>query len=78
MLIVDSSAVVAMMLDERGADALAVRLAAEPEGQRLIAAPNYIEAGTTVPAGRRRDPLQAVADLNALFARLRYRHRVRQ
>jgi ribonuclease VapC len=66
MLIVDSSAVVAMMLSEPGADALAVRLAAEPQGQRLIAAPNYVEAGTVL-AGRRREPLQAIAHLDAFL-----------
>lgn len=66
MLIVDSSAVVAMMLSEPGADALAVRLAAEPQGQRLIAAPNYVEA-VTVLAGRRREPLQAIAHLDAFL-----------
>jgi ribonuclease VapC len=66
MLVIDSSAIVAMMLDERGADALAQRLAAEPRGERLMAAANYVEAGTVL-AGRRRDPLQGVADLDAFL-----------
>jgi ribonuclease VapC len=66
MLVIDSSAVVAMMLDECGADALAQRLAAEPRGGRLMAAANYVEAGTVL-AGRRRDPQQGVADLDAFL-----------
>jgi ribonuclease VapC len=66
MLVIDSSAIVAMMLDERGADALGQRLAAEPRGGRLMAAANYVEAGTVL-AGRRRDPQQGVADLDAFL-----------
>ncbi|MBU6408709.1 MAG: type II toxin-antitoxin system VapC family toxin [Alphaproteobacteria bacterium] len=66
MLIIDSSAVVAMMLDEPSADALAHRLAAEPRGGRLMAAANYVEAGTVL-AGRRRDPYQGIADLDAFL-----------
>lgn len=46
MLVVDSSAVVAMMFGEAGADDLAQRLAAEPHGGRVISAVNYVEAGT--------------------------------
>jgi ribonuclease VapC len=66
MIVIDSSAIVAMMLDEPGADALAQRLAAEPRGGRMIAAVNYVEAGTVL-AGRRRDPYQGVADLDAFL-----------
>ena len=66
MLVVDSSAVVAMMLGEVGADELAQRLAAEPCGRRVISAVNYVEAGTVL-AGRRRDPQQGVADLDAFL-----------
>lgn len=66
MIVIDSSAIVAMMLDEPGADALAARLAAEPLGGRIIAAVNYVEAGTVL-AGRRRDPYQAVVDLDTFL-----------
>ena len=66
MIVVDSSAVVAMMLDEPDADALAIRLAAEPPGGRLISAANYVEAGTVL-AGRQREPLQGVSDLDAFL-----------
>jgi ribonuclease VapC len=66
MLVIDSSAVVAMMLDERGADALAQRLAVESRGGRMMAAANYVEAGTVL-ASRRRDPQQGVADLDAFL-----------
>lgn len=67
MIVVDSSAVVAMMLGEASADALASRLAAEPRDERVISAANYVEAGTVL-AGRRRDPLQGVADLDDFLA----------
>lgn len=66
MLVIDSSAIVAMMLDEPGADALAQRLALEPRGARVISAANYVEAGTVL-AGRRRDPPEGVADLDAFL-----------
>jgi len=55
-----------MMLDEPGADALAVRLATEPPGARVISVANYVEAGTVL-AGRRREPVQGVADLDAFL-----------
>ena len=55
-----------MMLDEPGADALALRLAAEPRSGRMISAVNYVEAGTVL-AGRRRDPYQGVSDLDAFL-----------
>jgi len=58
-----------MMLDEPGADALAERLAAEPVGGRVIAAVNYVEAGTVL-AGRRRDSYQGVVDLDAFLENL--------
>ena len=66
MLVIDSSAIVAMMLGEPSADALALRLAGEPHGQRTISAVNYVEAGTVL-AGRRGDPYQGVADLDAFL-----------
>jgi ribonuclease VapC len=66
LIVVDSSAVVAMMLDEPGAGELANRLADEPPGERVISAANYVEAGTVL-AGRRRDPLEGVADLDAFL-----------
>ena len=66
MLIIDSSAVVAMMLDEPSADMLSRRLADEPSGGRLISAANYVEAGTVL-AARHRDPGQGVADLDAFL-----------
>jgi ribonuclease VapC len=67
MLVIDSSAIIAMMLDEPGADTIAERLAAEPHIGRLISAANYVEAGTVL-AGRHRDPQEGVADLDAFLA----------
>ncbi|MEQ1864855.1 MAG: type II toxin-antitoxin system VapC family toxin [Micropepsaceae bacterium] len=67
MIVVDSSAVVAMMLGETGAANLAARLAGEPAGSRLMSVANYVEAGTVL-AGRNRNPAQGVADLDAFLA----------
>lgn len=67
MLVIDSLAIIAMMLDEPSAEALATRLAAEARGSRMISAVNYVEAGTVL-ASRRRDPLRGIADLDAFIA----------
>ena len=66
LIVVDSSAVVAMMLDEPGAAAMAARLAIEPAGSRMMSVANYVEAGTVL-AGRNRNPAQGVADLDAFL-----------
>jgi ribonuclease VapC len=66
LIVVDASALVAMMLKEPGWDRLAARLATEPSGARMISAANYVEAGTVL-AGRHSDPHQGVADLDAFL-----------
>jgi ribonuclease VapC len=66
LIVVDSSAVVAMMLNEPSAPALAERLAIEPAGSRVMSVVNYVEAGTVL-AGRHRNPPQGVADLDAFL-----------
>ncbi|MBC7768498.1 MAG: type II toxin-antitoxin system VapC family toxin [Phycisphaerales bacterium] len=70
MIVIDSSAVVAIMFGEPTAGALATRLAATPAGDRLMSAANYVETGTVL-AGRHRIPMQAVADLDGFLAEAR-------
>ncbi len=62
MIVVDSSAVIAMMFGEPESDRLAGRLADEPIGQRVMSVANYLEAGTVL-AGRQTQPVKAPAML---------------
>jgi ribonuclease VapC len=67
MMIVDSSAIIAIMFDE--ADATACMTALQKDDPRLISAVNYVEAGTVL-AGRIRtgDRREAMADLDDFLA----------
>ncbi len=67
MMIVDSSAIIAIMFDE--ADAPACMTALQKDGPRLISAVNYVETGT-VMAGRIKsgDRREAIADLDDFLA----------
>lgn len=65
MIVVDSSAVVAILFGEPAAEALLARLATDPD--RIISVASYLETGT-VQAGRRRsDRLRAIEDLDRLL-----------
>lgn len=67
LIVVDSSAVVAMMLDEPGTAAMAARLAIEPAGSRIMSVANYVEAGTVLAGAWRCKP--AFASARALARR---------
>jgi len=66
MIVVDSSAIIAIMFEE--AEAHACMIALQKDGSRLVSAVNYVEAGT-VMAGRIRsgDRREAIADLEAFL-----------
>ncbi|MEJ0046861.1 MAG: type II toxin-antitoxin system VapC family toxin, partial [Rhodospirillales bacterium] len=66
MIVVDSSAVVAILLGESTAGALLEVLAGDPA--RIMSAANYLEAGTVLAARRSRAPEAAIADLDAFLA----------
>lgn len=66
LIVIDSSAVVAMILNEPTAAQLAARMAVEPGGTRIMSVVNYVEAGTVL-AGRHRHPPHGVADLDAFL-----------
>ena len=70
MMIVDASAIIAIMFEEPEAPDCMVAL--QTDGSRLISAVNYVEAGT-VMAGRikTRDRHEAIADLDAFLADFR-------
>ncbi len=64
VIVVDSSAVVAILFGETGAEPLVKRLARAPRAERWMSVGNYVEAATVL-AGRRDDPAGAVVDLDA-------------
>jgi ribonuclease VapC len=66
MIIVDSSAVIAIMFGEPSAAALLARLAADPE--RVMSVASYLESGTVLAGRRRGDRLRAIEDLDAFLA----------
>lgn len=65
MIVVDSSAVIAILFGEPSAERLASRLAADPD--RVISAASYLEAGTVLAGRRLADRAQAVVDLDAFL-----------
>ena len=69
MIVLDSSAVVAMMLDEPGAEAIAARLSEEPPGGRLFSCADYVEAGAVLAGRAAGTKDQAIRDLEAFISR---------
>jgi ribonuclease VapC len=70
MMVVDASAIIAIMFEE--AEAPDCMAALQADGSRLLSAVNYVEAGT-VMAGRIRtgNRHEAIADLDAFLADFR-------
>ena len=62
MIVVDSSAVVAIMFGEPRAQALLERLAVDPD--RIISVASYLETGTVLAGRRKSNPLLAIDDLD--------------
>lgn len=62
MIIVDSSAVVAILFGEPSAPALLACLAADPD--RLMSVASYLETGTVLAGRRQSDRLRAITDLD--------------
>ena len=65
MIVVDSSAVVAIPFAEASAPALLARLAADPD--RVMSVASYLESGTVLAGRRTTDRLAAVSDLDAFL-----------
>lgn len=70
MIVVDSSAIVAILFGESRAEQLASRLAADPDRvmSAVSSAVSYVEVGTVLAGRRRADRLQAIADLDAFLS----------
>jgi ribonuclease VapC len=64
-MIIDSSAIMAVLLVEPGADLIAKRIAAER--QSLISAANYVEAGQVYAQRQRLDPEVSLARYQAFL-----------
>ena len=65
MIVVASSAVVAILFGEPAAPGLLSRLAAEPD--RVMSVASYLETGTVLAGRRRSERLRAIADLDAFL-----------
>ncbi len=68
MIVLDSSAVVAILLGEPDAGALAARLAKEQPGARLMSVASYLETGAVMAGRRKHEPLKAMDDLDGFLA----------
>lgn len=67
MIVVDSSAVIAIMLGEPRSGELSARLQSAPAGTRFISTANYVEAGAVL-AGRLANPDEAMVEVDAFVA----------
>ena len=65
MIVVDSSAMVAILFGEPSATALLARLASDPD--RMMSVASYLEVGTVLAGRRRSDKLRAIDDLDAFL-----------
>ena len=65
MIVVDSSAVIAILFDEPPAAALAARLIVD--AARLMSVASYLEVGTVLAGRRQSDRLKAIDDLDAFL-----------
>lgn len=68
MIVIDTSALIAILFGEPAARALSTRIAAEPAGERVMSVASYLEAGTVMAGRRASRPLGAVADLEAILS----------
>jgi ribonuclease VapC len=66
MIVIDSSAVIAILAREPPANALIARLAAESE--RVMSVASYVETGTVMAGRRASDPLGAIDFLDAFLS----------
>ncbi|HKS89210.1 MAG TPA: type II toxin-antitoxin system VapC family toxin [Stellaceae bacterium] len=65
MIVVDSSAVVAILFREPSADALTACLVADPD--RIMSTASYLETGIVLARRRTSERLKAIDDLNAFL-----------
>lgn len=66
MIVIDSSAVIALLAGEPSAAALATRLASDPN--RVMSAATYLEVGTVIATRTKSDRFAAIALLDSFLA----------
>jgi ribonuclease VapC len=66
VIVVDSSAVVAILFGETSAPALLARLAGDPD--RIMSVASYVETGTVLAGRRHSDRLRAIEELDQFLA----------
>ncbi len=67
MIVVDSSAIVAILCGEAAASVLAARITAEPAGLRRMSVASYLEVGSVLAGRASGDRLQVIPDLDAFL-----------
>jgi len=65
LIVIDSSAIVAILFGEPSAPRLLARLATDPE--RIMSVANYVETGTVLAGRRTRDRAGAIDDLDTFL-----------
>ena len=68
MIVLDSSAVVAILLDETGSERLIRRIEREGTGALVMSAASYLETGSVLAGRRKEQPLKAIEDLDGFLA----------
>ena len=68
MIIIDSSAIIAILRDEPQAAAPAARIAAEPGGERRMSVASYLEVGAVLAGRSANDRLQVIPDLDGFLS----------
>jgi ribonuclease VapC len=68
VIVLDSSAVIAILFNEPLAEMMLARIVADRD--RIMSVASYLETGTVMAGRRRSDRLRAIDDLDALLAEL--------
>jgi uncharacterized protein with PIN domain len=69
MIVIDSSAIIAILRNEPEAPGFAARIASEPADERRMSIASYLEVGAVMAGAMADDRFRAIADLDALWTR---------
>jgi len=67
VIVLDTSAVVAILLSESGFERLTKRMQREGRGALVMSAASYLEAGSVLAGRRKEQPLKAIDDLDGFL-----------
>jgi ribonuclease VapC len=68
VIVLDTSAVVAILFSESGFERLTKRMEREGRGALVMSAASYLEAGSVLAGRRKEQPLKAIDDLDGFLA----------